>query len=96
MAVARAVTGLPSLLALPAPLLLRGGILVCLKGMPGEAEVERVRRAAAICGLTELSCREVSVPGLEARRTIVSYRKEGDATLRLPRRAGMAQRQPLA
>jgi len=36
------------------------------------------------------------VPGVEARRTIVVYRRKGSPGVSLPRRNGMAQRQPLA
>lgn len=96
VAAARALSALPSLVELASPLLKLGGILVCLKGVPDQDELERGRRAGSLCGMTEIGARSVTVPGLDAGRTIVSYRKGGDAKVALPRRPGMAQRQPLA
>jgi 16S rRNA (guanine527-N7)-methyltransferase len=96
VALARAVSALPSLVELASPLLTEGGILMCLKGSPGEEEFERGRVAAGLCGMMEIGSRAVVVPGLEAARTVVSYRKVASPRVRLPRRAGMAQRQPLA
>jgi 16S rRNA (guanine527-N7)-methyltransferase len=96
IAVARAVSALPSLVELASPLLKAGGMLVCLKGCPDDAEIERGRAAAALCGMREVAVRVLSVPGLDAVRTVVSYRKGGHAKVQLPRRAGLAQRQPLA
>jgi 16S rRNA (guanine527-N7)-methyltransferase len=93
--VARAVTALPSLAELGAPLLVRGGRLLCLKGSLSDEERERGRSAARIVGLSEVECRSVEVPGLDAERAIVVYERTGKPSVPLPRRPGMAQRHPL-
>jgi 16S rRNA (guanine527-N7)-methyltransferase len=92
----RAVSSLPSLVELAAPLLCQNGLLVCLKGAPDEAELARGDLAARRCGMTRIQTVGVEVPGVDARRTIVVYRRRGSSSISLPRRNGMAQRQPLA
>jgi 16S rRNA (guanine527-N7)-methyltransferase len=94
--VARALSALPSLVELAAPLLVEGGLLICLKGAPAPAELERGDRAALRCGMKRVCSEEISVPFVEGQRTIVVFRRSGRASVRLPRRPGMAQRQPLA
>jgi 16S rRNA (guanine527-N7)-methyltransferase len=93
---ARAVSALPALVELAAPLLKQGGRLICLKGDPRAEELESGARAAEICGLRAVSARRVEVPMTDALRTIVVYERTGRPKVRLPRRPGMAQRQPLA
>jgi 16S rRNA (guanine527-N7)-methyltransferase len=94
--VARALSSLPSLVELAAPLLTRGGTLVCLKGRPEASEVARGDAAASQCGLARLRYESVMVPGVAAERTIITYRKTGGPGHVLPRRVGLAQRRPLA
>jgi 16S rRNA (guanine527-N7)-methyltransferase len=94
--VARALSSLPSLVELAAPLLCVGGTLICLKGSPEESELERGDAVARLCGMNRRSTESVSVPTVDAQRTIVVYRKERPARMSLPRRTGLAQRQPLA
>lgn len=94
--VARALSSLPSLVELAAPLLRQGGVLVCMKGRPDPSELLRGEAAAAKCGLVMERADAVEVPFVDAARTIVIYRKSGPARMRLPRRNGLAQRQPLA
>lgn len=93
--VARAVSALPSLVELAAPLLMPGGTFVALKGQPSPEELERGRSAAGIVGLEEMAVRRVVLPGDE-RRTIVTYRGVGVSEVQLPRRTGLAQHDPLA
>jgi len=94
--VARALSSLPSLVELAAPLLAPGGVLICLKGSPEDAEVVRGDTAAKICGLVRELTERVNVPFVDGQRTILVYRKAGSSRVRLPRRTGLAQRQPLA
>jgi 16S rRNA (guanine527-N7)-methyltransferase len=93
---ARALSALPSLVELAAPLLRPGGALVCMKGKPDVTELARGDRAAELCGLARERVATVRFTGLEAERTIVVYRRVAEPRSRLPRRNGMAQRQPLA
>jgi len=94
--VVRALSALPSLVELAAPLLSVSGALICMKGRPDEDELRRGDAAAALCGMVRESTTRVSVPRVEAERTVVVYRKTGAPRTRLPRRNGLAQRQPLA
>jgi 16S rRNA (guanine527-N7)-methyltransferase len=93
---ARALSALPSLVELASPLLVDGGLLICLKGDPEEGELLRGDAAGRRCGMKRVETGPVLVPGVDARRTIVVYLRSGKAGVSLPRRNGMAQRQPLA
>ncbi len=94
---ARALASLPSLVELASPLLVEGGILVAYKGTPDEAEVSRGAAAAALAGMRQKSRRELVLPGpVPSARTILAYERCGAAATRLPRRIGLAQREPLA
>ena len=92
--IARAVSALPSLVELSAPLLRIGGCLIALKGRPDQSEIAAGREAAAICGLRQCGIAEYALPAGEAR-TVVTYERTDDPRVRLPRRPGMAQRSPL-
>lgn len=94
--VARAVAPLPALLELASPLLMDGGLFVALKGRPQDNEVAAGAIVAEIAGFDAPSIRVVSIPGGDETRTILSYRKMRVSSVKLPRRAGMAQRRPLA
>jgi 16S rRNA (guanine527-N7)-methyltransferase len=93
---ARALSALPSLVELAAPLLVRDGRLICLKGSPTAEEIERGDVVAAKCGMRRLAVTELRVPGVDGERVAIVYIRTGPARLKLPRRNGMAQRQPLA
>ncbi|MDZ4063181.1 MAG: 16S rRNA (guanine(527)-N(7))-methyltransferase RsmG [Coriobacteriia bacterium] len=93
---ARAVSELPALVELAAPLLSEGGVLISMKGVPSPLEIERGDQAAALVGMRRSSFRELELPGKREKRSIVVYEK-GVKTLRdLPRRPGRAQKKPLA
>ena len=93
--VARALTSLPSLVELAAPLLSPGGCLLALKGRLDAEEHDRGERAARIVGMRLLRTQGLNVPGTEERH-LVLYESVGRPQQRLPRRPGQAQRQPLA
>jgi 16S rRNA (guanine527-N7)-methyltransferase len=93
---ARAVSELPSLVELAAPLLKYDGVLVCWKGEPAESELERGRSVAKRTGMREEGVRRVELPGADVARTLVVYRKCGASRVSLPRRTGLAQSRPLA
>lgn len=94
--VARALSALPSLVELASPLLVMGGALICLKGNPLASELERGDAVAVRCGMERERTDSIVVPLVDAVRTVVVYRKSAESKVRLPRRNGMAQRQPLA
>jgi 16S rRNA (guanine527-N7)-methyltransferase len=95
---ARAVAPLPSLVELAAPLLETGGRFVAYKGAPTGEELERGRLAAALVGMREIGVEARILPEPDpARRSLVSYEKTGDTPeVALPRRIGLAQKDPLA
>lgn len=92
--VARAVSSLASLVELAAPLLVKGGRLMALKGAPADSEREAGLVAARICGIELDSEIRYTLPGGESRSVFV-YSRSGRSGVRLPRSPGMAQRHPL-
>ena len=93
---ARAVSELPALVELSAPLLVEGGRLVALKGAPEPEELRRARQVAALVGMVETSTRHITLPDGDEKRCIVVYERRGKPITRLPRRPGAAQNAPLA
>lgn len=93
---ARALSSLPSIVELAAPLLAPGGVFIAMKGGPAGEELEAGDRVARMVGLERSSAEAFLLPVALVRRTLVCYRRTGDARIALPRRPGMAQRSPLA
>ncbi len=91
---ARAVAALGSLVELSAPLLVSGGRLYALKGSPSPEELGAGDKSAQCVGLLREQTVKYQLPGGDARSVYV-YRKIGASKIPLPRRAGLAQRQPL-
>jgi 16S rRNA (guanine527-N7)-methyltransferase len=92
---ARALTSLPSLLELAAPLLYLKGQLIALKGQVQDEEFIRAGKLIDVTGMAFVSRRSYSLPSGEHREALV-YEKIKPAQKKLPRRAGLAQRKPLA
>jgi 16S rRNA (guanine527-N7)-methyltransferase len=92
--VARALSALPSLVELAAPLLKKDGLLVALKGTPDPSEQAAGQYAASVCGMEVVGNDCYSLPGGEQRSVFV-YQRVANPRVRLPRRPGMAQRNPL-
>lgn len=93
---ARALSSLPSLVELASPLLKEGGILVAQKGNITNDELLRGDKAAKMVGMVRTSLRRFTLSGADEHRSIIVYKKSGASKRKLPRRPGMAQRQPLA
>jgi 16S rRNA (guanine527-N7)-methyltransferase len=94
--VARALSSLPSLIELAAPLLQPDGILVAYKGDLTSEELERGRRLERELGMTITGSRSFVLSDGLSKRTLVCIQKTGQAQRPLPRRPGQAQRHPLA
>lgn len=94
--VARAVTSLPSLVELAAPLLSPGGHLVAYKGAPSDHELASGDEAAGIVGLRRAKERRYALPVLGERRVLLVYERVSEPSVLLPRRVGLAQKRPLA
>lgn len=91
----RAVSALPSLVELAAPLLAAEGRMIALKGRVEDSEAAAGAAAARLCGMALESRDDYTLVGGEAR-TVLCFRREGRPLVKLPRRPGMAQRHPLA
>lgn len=94
--VCRAVAPLASLLELASPLLGDGGSFIALKGRLEPAEYEHALSVAALVGLKPMSRRFLSLPRCGEHREIVRFVREGNPSVALPRRTGMAQKRPLS
>lgn len=94
--IARAVSSLSSLLELSSPLLRDGGLLLAMKGTPSADELNRGRAVCPLTGMTERRAVAYALPGGGESRTLLVYEKTGKPRTALPRRPGLAQRQPLA
>jgi 16S rRNA (guanine527-N7)-methyltransferase len=92
--VCRAVSALPSLVELAAPLLEMGGRLVALKGSLTSEERSAGMRAAQMCGMSLAGETAYELPG-DTRREVVVFERTHAPSIALPRRPGMAQNHPL-
>lgn len=92
---ARALSRLVSLLELSSPLLRRHGRLVCYKADISPEELEEADAIADLVGMKLVSRRDVLLSDGETKRTILVYEKVSSPRLKLPRRVGMAQKNPL-
>lgn len=93
---ARAVAQGPTLIEYAAPLLTMGGRFVLAKAKLSAEESAATDRAASICGMQNVSRETFELPNSMGKRTIHIYEKTGAPSIKLPRRAGLAQHQPLA
>ena len=92
---ARALSSLPSLLELAAPLLQMGGSFVALKSEISAEEDEWGEKLAPKLGLALANKRKLTLTDGETRRVIYTFNKVGEPKLKLPRKVGMAQKNPL-
>jgi len=95
VAVARAVSSLASLVELASPLLMRGGVCLCMKAQVSDAEIEAGDTAAARCGMARQQVRNYTLEGGDETRCVVEYKKVSEPSMTLPRRIGVAQKRPL-
>jgi 16S rRNA (guanine527-N7)-methyltransferase len=94
--VARALSSLPSLMELTAPLLQPDGILIAYKGDLTSEELARGRCLERELGMTITGSRSFVLSDGLSKRTLVCIQKTGKARRLLPRKLGQAQRHPLA
>lgn len=92
---ARALSKLVSLIELASPLLKKGGRLVCYKAQLSSDELEEALAVQDLVGMKMISQREICLSDGETTRTIVVFEKIGKSRIKLPRRIGLAQKQPL-
>lgn len=92
---ARALSKLVSLIELASPLLKKGGRLVCYKAQLSSEELEEALAVQDLVGMKMISQREICLSDGETTRTIVVFEKICKSRIKLPRRIGLAQKQPL-
>lgn len=92
--VARALSSLPALVELASPLLSAGGRLIAMKGRPEADERLQAVEAGRVTGMRLIEEAGYVLPNGDGR-TVFVYERGGRAKVSLPRRPGMAQRQPL-
>lgn len=93
--VARAVSSLPVVMELATPLLVLGGELIALRGKDDEMDEETIQNVSQKLGLELVSKRHIYISGVY-ERTIYTFKKVSQASIKLPRRNGMAQKRPLS
>ena len=94
--VARAMASLPVLIEYASPLLSIGGSLVATKGTPDPQEIDSGLKAAHICGFEFETSQHIALPGGLGERTILQIKKTKNTSLGLPRKVGVAKKNPLA
>lgn len=95
LALARAVSRVPTLLEYGLPLLKLGGWFVIQKGREPQEELANARLALQTLGGSLHQVLPVTVPGLEAERSLVLVTKAARTPAAYPRRAGIPERQPI-
>lgn len=92
---ARALSRLVSLIELASPLLRKGGRLICYKAHVSQEEIDEALAVQDLVGMKLISQRHALLSDNETARTILVFEKIGNSRIKLPRRVGLAQKQPL-
>lgn len=92
---ARALSQLGSLLELGSPLLKIGGQFICYKANVEDEELNHALKLENKLGMKLVSDRSFMLSDGETHRRILVFEKVKNASIKLPRRNGMAQRNPL-
>lgn len=92
---ARALSQLVSLLELSSPLLKQGGRLVCYKANVSSEELEQALDIQSLVGMKLISDRSVLLSDGVTNRRILVFEKYRPEKIKLPRRVGLAQNNPL-
>ena len=95
IATARALSSLPSLIELAAPLLQIGGVLIAYKARVCQEELDTAIRLEAVVGMEFIEKRNLTLSDEVTEREIILFKKTGQPTKALPRRNGQAQAHPL-
>ena len=91
---ARALAPLPSLMELAYPILAKGGRLIAYKGNLDEEELAASRAITDKLGYGMPVIEECLLSDGKTHRALVVYEKTHEASVKLPRRPGMAQKRP--
>ena len=91
---ARALSSLPSLMELASPSLMQHGRLVCYKSSDIDDELKQALAIQEKLAMKYVGKTDSMLSDGETKRSIVVFEKEGQPTVKLPRREGQAQRKP--
>ena len=91
----RAVARLNVLSELCLPFVKAGGRFLAMKGPAAEEELAEAEKALRLLGGGEASLTGYTVPGLDARRSLISVVKVSPTPKRYPRRFAQIKKQPL-
>ena len=91
---ARALSSLSSLLELASPLLIKEGLLICYKSQEITDELAHAIDVSEKLGFKFLSQRNTTLSDGATDRSIIVFQKYKNASVKLPRRVGMAQKKP--
>jgi len=92
---ARAVAALPVLAELCVPFLRTGGIFLSMKGQSGPREAREAARALSLLGAEEAGCITYTVPGDDAPRYLLLFRKVRPTPPAYPRPYAQILKRPL-
>lgn len=92
---ARALSSLPSLLELASPLLTIGGKFIAYKSHVDKSEIDNAKRIKELTGMSLENIYEYYLSDETTFRSLYIFRKSDNPTIELPRRIGMAQKNPL-
>lgn len=95
VAVSRAVARLPILAEYALPFVRTGGFFVAMKGSAYKKEMAEAKGAVKLLGGGNMCARDVELPGLSDKRAVIYIKKINNTAARYPRRAGMAEKEPL-
>jgi 16S rRNA (guanine527-N7)-methyltransferase len=93
--VSRAVASLPVLVEYCLPYVRHGGKFIAMKSDDVDREIENAQRAITVLGGGNVSIRQVSIPGTDIKRRLISIEKIAHTPSAYPRRAGMPEKRPI-
>ena len=94
--IARAVSSLPTVEELAAPLLSSEGHLIAMRGKDSDEDLKSAQIASESLGLELVSVRKFEIGLEEFSRSVCVFEKVSEPKIKLPRRPGMAAKKPLA
>ena len=92
---ARAVTKLVSLIELASPLLVPGGLLICYKAQTTQDEIDSALKVCPKVGMKLIKDYQTTLSDGETLRRIFVFEKVSKPQIKLPRKVGAAQHNPL-
>lgn len=92
---ARAVSKLSSLMELASPLLKKNGLLICLKSHIDQEELDNALKVQNKLGMNLIKQRDYYLSDNKTYRTVIVFQKINDPKIKLPRKNGAAQKNPL-